>query len=184
MKKILLLLILVCLAQTTSALVVKEVTVEPTVKVGNEILHLNGYGLRKKFMMNIYIGSLYTSGPASSTNQVLNLPGGKLIRMNFIYSRVQRLNLLGLFAAGFQHNSPHLSGSSEEKAFIGWFKGDFIKGDVVDLAIDKDGTVSVFQNYQLLGSLHSPELAKGILLIYLGEDPASKPLKQGLLGAL
>ena len=53
MKKILLLLILVCLAQTTSALVVKEITIEPTVKVGNEILHLNGYGLRKKFMMNI-----------------------------------------------------------------------------------------------------------------------------------
>jgi len=181
MKKILLLMILVCLAQTAAALTVKGITIEPTAKIGNEILHLNGYGLRTKYLIKIYVGSFYTASPVESTQEVLSLPGGKLIRMNFLYSRVERLNLLGLFAEGFYHNSPHLSGSPEEKAFMSWFKGDFIEGDVVDLAIDKDGTVSAFQNYTLLGSLHSPELAKGILLIYLGDDPASEKLKEGLL---
>ncbi|MCF6179055.1 MAG: chalcone isomerase family protein [Geopsychrobacter sp.] len=184
MKKILLMMILICLAQTASALTVKGVPIEPTVKVGDEILHLNGYGLRTKYLMKIYVGSLYTTSPAESAPQVLALPGGKLVRMNFLYSRVKRLSLLGLFAEGFYHNTPQLSGSPEEKAFMSWFKGDFIKGDVVDLAIDKDGTVSVFQNYDLLGSLHSPELAKGILLIYLGDKPASKKLKQGFLSGL
>ncbi len=64
---------------------------------------------------------------------------------------------------------------------MSWFKRDFVKGDVVDLVIDKEGTLSAFQNYQLLGSLHSPELAKGVLLIYLGNEPASKKLKKRLL---
>ncbi len=105
MKRILLLLIVqICLAQTASALTTYGITVEPSVKVGNEILHLNGYGLRTKYLMKIYVGSLYTSGPAESTEKVLALPGGKVIRMNFLYSRVQRLSLLGLFAEGFYKN--------------------------------------------------------------------------------
>lgn len=184
MKKILLLVLLFGLAQPACALSVRGVTVEPTVKIGDEILHLNGYGLRKKFMMNIYIGSLYTARAASSTEQVLTQPGAKLIRMNFLYDRVQRLNLLGLFAEGLYRNTRHLSGSPEEKVFMSWFKGDFVKGDVVDLVVDKDGTLSALHNYELLGSLHSPELAKGILLIYLGDEPASEALKKGLLSAL
>lgn len=182
MKKLLLLcLLLLCLVPDVFALVVHDVTVEPTAKVGNQLLHLNGYGLRKKFFIPIYLGSFYTAQPVTSTEQALRLPGAKLIRMNFIYHRADYLNVLGAFAEDFANNSPKLAGSPEEKAFLSWFKGDFVKGDVVDLAIDRDGTVTAYSNFNKLGSLHSPELAKGILLIYLGEKPASKKLKTGLL---
>jgi hypothetical protein len=183
MRKILLLgLLLVCFGQAAGAASIHGITVEPSVKVGEELLQLNGSGMRKKFFFNIYLGSFYASGKASSTDQVLNLSGGKLIRMNFLYSKVDRLNVLGAFVEGFNNNSPMLSGSLEVKTFIGWFKNDFLEGDVVDLAIDHQGTVTAYHNFKPLGSLHSPELAKGILLIYFGTFPADKNMKQGMLG--
>jgi len=109
-------------------------------------------------------------------------PAANLIRMNFIYSRVQRLDILGAFAEGFHNNDPTLVGSAEEKTFLSWFKNDFVKGDVVDLAIDREGTITAYHNFKPLGSLHSPELAKRILLIYFGKYPADKNLKKGMLG--
>ncbi len=182
MKKILLLsLALLCLVSGASALVVNEVTLEPTAKIGDQLLNLNGYGLRKKFFIPIYLGSFYTANPVTTAEQALSDPGAKLIRMQFIYSRADYLNVLGHFAEGFANNSPNLTGSPEEKVFMSWFNGDFLKGDVVDFAIDRDGTVSAYHNFNKLGSFHSPELAKGILLIYLGRKPASEKLKNALL---
>jgi Chalcone isomerase-like len=183
MKKwFLLLLLLICCVTSAAAVSVHGITVEPSVKVGDELLQLNGYGMRKKFFFNIYLGTFYAAKKISNTDQVLELSGGKLIRMNFIYSKVQRLDVLGAFAEGFHNNYPSLVGSVEEKTFISWFKDDFVEGDVVDLAIERDGTVTAFHNFKPLGSLHSPELAKGILLIYFGTSPADENMKQGMLG--
>jgi len=183
MKKIIFFVLLVaCVGQTAIAANIHGITVEPTVKIGEELLHLNGSGLRKKFFFNIYLGSFYAQEKVSSPDQVLQVSGGKLIRMNFIYPKVQRLNVLGAFVEGFNNNSPALNRSAEVKTFISWFKNDFVAGDVVDLAIDHEGTVTAFHNFNQLGSLHSPELAKGILLIYFGSHPADKNLKRGMLG--
>lgn len=166
------------------ALTVKGIAVEPSVKVGDQVLQLNGYGLRKMYFFNIYLGSFYTSSPVHSAVEAVKFGDGRLIRMNFIYSRASRLNVLGAFAEGIHHNYPSLSGSAEEKAFLSWFQKDFLQGDVVDLAIDRDGTVTAYQNFQQIGTLHSPELAKGILLIYFGKQPADEDMKAGMLKGL
>ena len=182
MKKILLLcLFLLCFAAAAFGVQVNDVTVEPTARVGKELLHLNGYGVRKKYFIPIYVGSFYTAGSVTSTEQALRFPGAKLIRMQFVYPRADYINVLGHFADDFANNKPSLSGSPEEKAFMSWFKGDFLQGDVVDFAIESDGTLSAYHNAKKLGSLKSSKLAEGVLLIYLGEKPASKKLKQGLL---
>lgn len=144
-KSLLLILLLVCFGQEAAAASIHGITVEPSVKVGNELLQLNGSGLRKKFFFKIYLGSFYAAEKVSNAEQVLQLHGGKLIRINFIYSRVQRPDVLGAFAEGFHNNSPSLDGSAEEKAFLSWFKNDFVEGDVVDLAIDHEGTVTALQ---------------------------------------
>jgi len=183
MRMIVMLLFMgLCLGGNAAALNVKGVTVEPSVKVGDELLDLNGYGMRKKYFFNIYLGSFYSAEKVSTPEEVLTVGGGKLIRMNFLYSRVKRLNVLGAFAEGIYRNIRPLSGSAEEKAFLGWFKSDFLEGDLVDLAIAGDGTVAAYQNYKLLGTLHSPELAKAILLIYFGDVPADEGMKKGMLG--
>jgi len=169
-------------AGVAQAVEVEGVTLPSEVTVQGQALQLNGYGIREKFFFDIYVGTLYTAHPVASTEAALALSGPKLIRMDFLYHEVGREKIVEAFAEGFEKNSPALVGSPEEKAFLGWFVHDFVSGDEVDLELDGDGTVTARQNGERLGSLHSPQLARGVLLIYLGAKPADADLKSGMLG--
>jgi len=181
MKQIIILLLLLGLASPGLAVEVAGVDLAPQVQMAGETLHLNGYGIRKKFFFKIYVGSLYTAHQVNSTADELAAQGGTLIRMNFLHSKVGKQKIVDAFAEGFARNSPSFSSGREAKAFLGWFDSDFVKKDQVDLLVAGDGTVSAIQNDRLLGSLPSPELASAVLLIYLGDKPADEDMKRGML---
>jgi hypothetical protein len=162
---------------------VYDINLPDTVVINGENLQLNGYGLRKKFFFKIYLGSLYTREKATTTEQVLAMSGAKLIRMNFLYKKVEREKITQAFAEGFAENSPQIIDNPDMEQFLHLFNADFFAGDQVDLELAADGTVSVRQNSELLGNITSPSLAKAVLLIYLGKTPADTSLKKGMLGA-
>lgn len=176
-----LLLVGLVLVGTAQAVEVAGVNLAPQVQIGGETLDLNGYGIRTKFFFKIYVGSLYTAKPVTSTEQALAAPGGKLIRMDFLYHKVDKEKIVDAFAEGFEKNSPGLIDTAPAKAFLGWFDADFVKGDQVDLMLGADGSVSASQNGRRLGSVSDPALARGVLLIYLGDKPADDDLKEGML---
>jgi len=179
------LLVICCfllLSANSFAKTVYNISLPDTVTVAGEQLQLNGYGLRKKFFLKIYLGSLYTEAKATSTEQVLEMPGAKLIRMNFIYHKVECEKITEAFAEGFEKNSPQLKGNPVLQQFLDLFKADFVAGDQVDLELATDGTVSAIHDGKNLGSIHSADLARAILLIYLGNEPADGNLKAGMLG--
>lgn len=183
MRTILIALLLsLVLAGDVSALEVAGVTLEPTVTVNSHVLKLNGYGIRKKFFIKVYIGSLYAGQRLYSAAAAMNDGGDKLIRMNFLHSKVDKGKIIAAFNEGFQNNTPDLGGSVEANKFLALFTSDFNRGDVVDLTLAADGTVSVSQNNRLLGVVPSARLVKGILAIYLGDQPADESLKRGMLG--
>ncbi len=167
---------------TAPAKTVYDVDLPEEISIENEALQLNGYGLRTKFFFKVYLGSLYTGSKANSTAQVLEQSGTKLIRMNFIYNKVERKKIVDAFAAGFEKNSPQLKNDPALQQFLALFTADFIAGDQVDLQISADGSVSATHNSTDLGSVSSPQLGKAVLLIYLGDQPADDDLKQGMLG--
>jgi len=183
MKHLLLIMIAGLLLATEPALAleVAGVQLQPQLAVGGETLQLNGYGIRKKFFLKIYVGSLYTAQPVTTTAQALAAPGGKLIRMDFLYKHLEKEKIVGAFAEGFEKNSPGLIDSAPAKAFLRWFNADFVAGDQVDLILDADGTVSASHNGRQLGRVTDPALARGVLLIYLGDQPADDDLKEGML---
>lgn len=182
MKRFTVLLILLTWAGTASEVEAAGITITPQVKVAGETLALNGYGIRTKFFFDIYIGSLYTAQKVTTANQAVAAEGGKLIRMDFLYKKVEKKKIVDAFAEGIAKNSPALADTPEAMAFLGWFDADFIKKDRVDLILAADGTVSASHNGRLLGSINSPSLAKGVLLIYLGKKPADSDMKKGMLG--
>ena len=185
MKRILLITTLICLLiQPAFALEVAGVKLPENVEVGAEKLQLNGYGIRKKYFMKIYLGSLYTSQQVTSTRQVLASSGGKLIRMNFLYDKVEKARMVGGFAKGIENNSPELRNDPAVTTFLGWFDRDFVAGDQIDLAIGANDLVSASHNDRQLGALESVNLARALLLIYLGEEPADEDMKEGMLGDL
>ena len=182
MRTVLALFFVTLLSVNALALEVAGVQIEPAVTVNNHQLKLNGSGLRKKFFVKVYIGSLYASKRLTSGADALRDNGDKLIRMNFLHSKVEKEKILEAFSEGFANNSPDLAGSLEVKKFLALFTADFHRGDSVDLALGADGSVSAKHNGKLLGTIVSPKLATGILAIYLGDKPADESLKQGMLG--
>jgi hypothetical protein len=182
MMKFFAIIALLLLATNVQAREVAGVEISETAVIGNQTLKLNGCGVRKKFFISVYVGSLYTESRVSSLAEAVRDPGPKLIRMTFVYKEVEREKILDAFAEGFAKNTPELSGSDESRKFLSLFNRDFFKGDSVDLELGPDGEVSVLHNGQLLGSLTSPELSRGILGIYLGDKPADESLKEGMLG--
>jgi hypothetical protein len=182
MKRTLLILLFLLSGSNALALEVAGVKLEPNVTLSGELLQLNGHGIRTKFFFDIYLGSLYTAQQATGTEAVLAQAGSKLIRMDFLHSRVDKKKIIAAFAEGFARNSPQLINTPEAQQFLAWFTSDFRQGDRVDLELSGDGRVRARHNGTQLGSLESPELAKGVLLIYLGHEPADDDLKAGMLG--
>ncbi len=167
---------------SSSALEVAGVQLDQTVTAHGQQLKLNGYGLRKKFFIKVYIGSLYASKRLATAAEALRDPGEKLIRMNFLHSKVEKEKIIEAFNDGFANNSPDLIGAPEVKKFLSLFTADFNRGDVVDLLLGADGTVSATHNGTSLGTVPSTKLAKAVLAIYLGDKPADDSLKKGMLG--
>ena len=183
MKNIFTALILTALfAIPSTAAEVAGVKLDQTVTVNSQQLKLNGSGVRKKFFVKVYIGSLYSARQLSSAAAALSDGGDKLIRMNFLHSKVEKEKIIEAFSDGFANNSPDMVGAPELKKFLALFTADYIKGDVVDLLLSADGSVTASLNGKSLGTVSSTKLAKAVLAIYLGDKPADDSLKKGMLG--
>lgn len=182
MRELAFALSLLLVSSQALALEVAGVGVAPAVTVRGKTLALNGAGVRKKFIIKVYVGSLYTERKVSTPAQLLADPGEKLIRMNFVYKKVEKEKIVEAFAEGLAGNAPAVSRSPEGKAFLSWFTADFVRGDTVDIAVSPDGTVAASHNGRPLGTVRSQDLARGVLLIWFGEKPADGGLKKGMLG--
>jgi len=183
MKKVLVVLFLFTFSWNAYAVDVAGVNVPSDVEISGEKLQLNGYGIRKKFVfVKVYVGSLFTGQKATTTANVMTLPGNKLIRMDFLYKKVEKKKIIDAFAEGFEKNSPELVATPAARQFLGLFTNDFIAGDQVDLIMTTDGTVSASHNGKALGTVKSADLVKAVLLIYLGDYPADADMKAGMLG--
>lgn len=183
MKNLCMALVLTLLAVSQSfALEVAGVQMDQAVTIHGQPLKLNGYGIRKKFFVKVYIGSLYAAKRLVSAADALHDNGDKLIRMNFLHSKVEKEKIIDAFGDGFANNSPDLTGAPEVKKFLSLFTADFNRGDIVDLVLSADGSVTASHNGKSLGTVASTKLAKAVLAIYLGDKPADDSLKKGMLG--
>ena len=183
MRKLAVVLSILLLSSHAFALDVAGVNVAPTVSSQQKTLTLNGAGVRKAYtFVKVYVGALYTEKKSVSTDELLKDPGDKLIRMTFVMKKVEKEKIVDAFSEGFSKNSPAVAGTAEAKAFLSWFTADFVAGDTVDISLSPDGTVAASHNGKVLGTVRSPALVQGVLLIWFGEKPADAGLKKGMLG--
>jgi hypothetical protein len=116
----------------------------------------------------------------STVADVMADPSDKLIRLNFLHSKVDREKITEAIKEGFANT--RMEESDVARKFLAQFNRDFLRGDTVDLVLGGDGTVTYKHNTQIMGTIVSKQLVKGILGIYLGPVPADEALKRGMLG--
>ena len=183
MRKLVVALSFLLMSTQAFGLEVAGVNIAPTVSAGQKTLVLNGTGIRKKFVIKVYVGALYLERKAASREELLNDAGDKLVRMSFVYKKVEKEKIIEAFAEGLSGNSPDVAQTPDAKAFLSWFTSDFTAGDTVDVSMGSDGTVSATHNGKALGTVRNPALARAVLLIWFGDKPADAGLAKGMIGS-
>lgn len=148
-------------------------------------LQLNGAGMRRKFLFDIYVGALYLPQPAHDMTSISNQPGPKRVAMHFVMPKVDAEKLVNAWNDGFSKNL-----SSEElrnlRPRIANFNGLFPavhKGDRVDIDYIPGLGTQVWINDSLRGKVAGEDFFRALLRIWLGEHPADARLKKAMLAA-
>jgi hypothetical protein len=88
-----------------SAADIAGVTLPDTVQVAGTTLLLNGAGLRTKYMVKVYVASLYLTQKSSDPNAIVKADAPKRIVMHFV-RHVSKSQLTDGFAESFYNNTP------------------------------------------------------------------------------
>ena len=157
-----------------------EVTVE-----NGEKLVLNGIGLREKFWVDVYVGSLYLPEKTSSVADILSSQKAWRIQMDFVYEEVDQEKLVTAWRDGFKMNQEKdvINAISERMdQFYGFFNENAVEKDqfIIDYIPGKGTTVS--KNKKVLGTIPGVDFKNALLEIWLGNFPADDSLKRGMLG--
>lgn len=186
MKKMLLgLLLATATAMPAAAVEVAKVQVPDTATLSDgTTLVLNGAGIRKKFIIKVYVGALYLPAKRTDAAAVIGSDEARRISMHFLYKKVEADKLRETWEEGFAGNASaaELSALRDRlEAFKGLF-GDAVEGDTIVLDYIPGQGTSVTHNGQLAGSVEGADFAAVLASVWLGDKPADKGLKESMLG--
>lgn len=150
-----------------------------------ETLVLNGMGLREKLWIDVYVGSLYLGKKANNVAEVLSQPGALRIQMNFIYKEVDSKKLNKAWKEGFEKNQNEQTLNDLKDSiqkFYSFFEENALKDDLYVIDYVPEQGTSVYKNSTLLGTIEGEEFKNALVEIWLGNSPADKGLRKGMLG--
>ncbi len=185
MKKVLFILLLSIVAQS-HALEIAEVSVDEKIQLDKQALVLNGAGLRKKFLVKVYIGALYLGEKTRSAEAVLADTGAK--RMSFILLRsvTGKQVLDGINEAILPNNSEEEMKAIEARLYQ--FEKMFVpvpeirQGEIVNLDYLPGIGTRVSVNGVVKGNIEGADFYRSLLKIWLGRKPVHSALKKSVLG--
>lgn len=158
------------------------VTLPDTTKVGDTSLLLNGLGVRKKFVVKVYVAGLYLKQKSSDPGAILKSEEPKRLVMHFVHD-VGKDQLADGFSDSFKNNSP--DAAKTMKADIDTFLGSLEpvkEGDEVAFTfVPGQGTTVAIKGKDKV-TITNAAFAPVLFSVWLGPKPPNADLKKGLLG--
>ncbi|HSQ11161.1 MAG TPA: chalcone isomerase family protein [Burkholderiaceae bacterium] len=161
---------------------------ESSVQLAGERLLLNGVGVRKRFVFDIYAGGLYVSQRAARTEDLVRQPGPKRVALRFLRDVDGELFVTSL------HNG--LKANHSEAELEKWkSQVDVLTRTIQTIALARRGDAINFEytpqdgtRVTVNGVTRGPlipgaDFYAAVLRVWLGETPADAGLKKGMLGA-
>ena len=148
-------------------------------------LVLNGVGLREKLWVDVYVGSLYLPAKSDDVAEILSKPGPWRIQLDFIYKEVAQKKLVDSWRKGFEKNqsSENLQAlQSRIDQFYAYFDDSAVAKDRYAFDYSPVTGTRISKNQQVLGVIAGEDFRNALLEIWLGNHPADKNLKKGMLG--
>ena len=174
------------LACDARAMNVAGVDVPDTAVLGasKEKAQLNGAGIRKKFsFVKVYVGGLYLQRKTTDISKAISMSGGKRVLMHFL-REVSAAKINSAWEDAFRANlkpAEYNTLKARLKKFKGLFS-DMKEGDEILMDYQPGAGTEVRINGRSAGSIEGEDFFRALLLVWLGDVPADKGLKQSMLG--
>ena len=164
---------------------ISDVTIPDTIALQGETLNYNGAGVRSKFFIDLYVGSLFTANTTHDAKSVIDSKEATAIRLNITSNIITSEKMSKAMNEGFElaagDNKANLN--VKIKDFIQTFSAPIQKGDQFTLlSVPGEGLIS-YKNGEFLSITAGEDFRKTVLAIWLGEKPTDKSLKEDMLGA-
>lgn len=176
----------VCAAGQAQAASLEGQRFDDTMVLSGRTLRLNGLGLRGVAWIKAFVAGLYLSAPSKDVAQILAMPGPKRLRLKIMLeapsheltksltSRIRKYEPAQAQAA-MSERLTRLAGQIDSL-------GVLHVGDVLDLDFVPDSGVNLRLNDKPVGMpVAGDDLYRAVLKIFVGDHPADRRMKEGLL---
>ena len=169
---------------TANALEVKGVTFEENISIKGKTCKLNGVGIRKKVIINVYIGALYLEKPASIEKEVISSEQVKQVILHFLYKEVKPEQLVEAWNEGFEKNAGEKLDALKDKIkqFNSFFTEPAKKGEKIIITYIPGQGTEVKIKEKIKGTIEGHDFMEALFSIWFGPHPPDKGLKKGMLG--
>ena len=170
------------IACNVNAKSVADLEVADNIDIAGQTLQLNGAGVRSKFFMDLYVGSLYTPSVVSDTQAVLDAPIA-VIRLNITSGMITSDKMHDAIIEGFEDATDGRVEPIQPQidAFMALFSDEIIQGDQFTLEAKKMFGVTAYKNGKPQATIEGEPFRQALLMIWLGDEPAQKSLKKAML---
>jgi Chalcone isomerase-like len=167
--------------------VIEGARYETGITLGGQPLVLNGAGVRKRLVFDIYVGGLYVPKRAARTEDLVGQPGPKRVALRFLRDVEGELFVNSLHVG--------LKANHTEAELARWQKQiETLTTTIKTIALARRGDTVYFDytpqdgtRVSVNGVTRGPlipgeDFYAAVLRVWLGEMPADAGLKKGMLG--
>lgn len=165
--------------------VVAGVELAEKVDVSNAVMTLNGAGVRSKFFIDLYVGSLFLSAPGSAAAEIIAADSPMMIQLDIISERITSENMTEAILEGFENSTGDNTQplQAEINEFMAVFSEAIQIGDRFQLIHLPDQGMLINKNEEQIAQMPKNMAFKQALFgIWLSDKPAQSSLKKGMLG--
>lgn len=174
-------------AAQAQQVVVEGARYDQSIVLGGQPLVLNGVGVRKRFVFDIYVGGLYVAKKAARTEELVGQPGPKRVALRFL-REVEGDLFVNSLHVGLKANHTEAElgrWTNQVETLTTTIKTIALarRGDTVYFDYTPQDGTRVSVNGVTRGPLIPGEdFYAAVLRVWLGEQPADAGLKKGMLG--
>ncbi|SMC29260.1 Chalcone isomerase-like [Andreprevotia lacus DSM 23236] len=154
-------------------------------ELSSQSLQLNGGGVRRKVVFDVYLAVLYTAAKTNDANAVINATTPRRIELRML-REVSAAKMHESFVEGMRDNTPGAEKrfAPQLDALDKLFKevASVNKGDVIALDFVPGTGTRVTVRNKAYPVIAGDDFASAMLAIWLGKDPVQDNLKAALLG--
>lgn len=186
MRRLVLTFLLLLLTTATFAMEVAGVGLPPRATLEGQALLLNGAGVRRILLMEIYVAALYLPERRHSASSILEQDTPRRLQLTLLRDVSTHQNLDALKKGLIDNNGPADLAAIQPavERFLSYIQSldEVPEGSTIQIDYIP-GMTRISLDGRVLGNVPGKAFNRALLRIWLGDDPVQSSLKKSLLGS-